>query len=268
LKYTCDKFSELQPVDVTAFIGQWPSRLQTNAAAEDLLAMADHFRLTAMCVSHIASIFGHDTRSGNEALFKETAKDERLLPFPIINPSEVFWRKELQWAVDSGAKGIRLVPGYHRYHLVDRQVKEMIAEVKSLKIPLHICARLEDERVQNSFSQANSVPTHMIAETLTILENHPAVISGLRESEWDEVVRFIPSGINKGLMFCDLWFTNGPISVISSICKRGRTATFVYGSCTPIQTAMATAYQLETANISEAERCGLCRENALRFLGL
>lgn len=71
-------FIEQKAVDLTAFLGQWPTRLQVNASASDLSAMADRFNLEGMCVSHFASIFGFDTRSGNEALFAETAEDSRL----------------------------------------------------------------------------------------------------------------------------------------------------------------------------------------------
>ena len=74
-------------IDLIAFLGQWPNRLLSYASVSDLIAMADRYELTGICVSHIASVHGHDTRSGNEALFVAATADERLWPFAMLNPA-------------------------------------------------------------------------------------------------------------------------------------------------------------------------------------
>lgn len=261
-----DRFAGQAPIDLLAFIGQWPARLQSYAAAEELLVMADAWCMTGLCVSHMASIFGHDTHAGNEALFKETAKDARLLPFPILNPLEGYWQDELNWVIQCGAIGVRLVPGYHRFDLLDQSVKEWMAAVKEAKLPLQICARLEDDRLQHPFLQAIPVPLHKLAAVLVKLQGHPVMVSGLRDKEWENTMQLLPSGVDRRMMFCDLWYGNGPIAMLSSLCARGEDASFAYSSCTPIQTAEATAYQLDQAAISEKERYAFSRGNALRFL--
>lgn len=69
---TLEPLQRERAIDLTAFIGQWPFRLSVRAEASDLSAMADRLQLSGVCVSHIASIFGFDTRSGNEALLRIT----------------------------------------------------------------------------------------------------------------------------------------------------------------------------------------------------
>lgn len=263
-----ENFVQTGAIDVTAFVGQWPFRFQARADAAALGAMADRLGLSGLCVSHIASVFGHDTRSGNAALFAETAADERLWPFAVLNPAEPGWERELQWAAESGARGVRLLPGYHGYGLGDSRVAELVAALRTLRLPLAVCARLQDERLQHPRYQAETVPLHMLAELIAEAEGHPLLLSGLREHEWDAVLRFLPADQRRDHVICDLWYVNGPLAVVAALSKRGEAGTFAYGSCAPLQVAEATALQLAAADIAEEDRYALCRGNALRFLGM
>ncbi|MDF2720794.1 MAG: hypothetical protein K0Q59_469 [Paenibacillus sp.] len=263
-----EPFVKERAIDLTAFIGQWPSRLQIRADAASLSAMADRWELSAMCVSHIASIFGFDTRSGNEELFRETAGDARLLPFPIIDPSEFGWEHELAWAAAKGARGIRLVPGYHGYSLMSPQVASLIDRVRELSLPLHVCVRLEDERLTHPRFPAAVVPFDEIGECLRLCEDMPVIISGLRAREWGSVYEVLNAGHRTDRVLLDLWFTNGPIEAIASVCRSGMASRLGYGSNTPIQVAEATSLQLASAAITAEERSALCRGNAAALLGL
>jgi len=266
MMHLMEPFLSQRAIDLTAFIGQWPTRLQIRAGADDLSAMADTYGLEGVCVSHIASIFGFDTRSGNEALFAETAADERLWPVPILNPAEDAWELELEWAVQSGARGVRLVPGYQGYSLLIPQVAELVTRLISLRLPIHISARLEDDRLQHPRYKAQAAPYHELAELLRLCGDLPVIISGLKATEWDRVKELLNDGHNTDRVLLDLWFANGPLAVIASLCKSGQTDRVAYGSCTPIQVMQATALQLASADISESERAALCRGNAARLL--
>jgi predicted TIM-barrel fold metal-dependent hydrolase len=262
------RFAAQGAIDVTAFLGQWPTRYQSRATTADLAAMADRLRLQGMCVSHIASIHGHDTRSGNAALFAETAADNRLWPFVILNPAEPGWREELEWAASAGARGVRLLPGYHGYDPVSPEAVELIAAVRRRRLPLQVFVRLQDERLQHPRFAAEPVLLHQLAELIALTEGQPLLIGGLRENEWEEVKRHVPAGVRRDHVLCDLWYCNGPLAVIASLCARGDAGAFAYGSCTPIQTAEATALQLAAAHIREEHRYAMCRGNALRFIGM
>ncbi|MDF2715356.1 MAG: hypothetical protein K0R28_2281, partial [Paenibacillus sp.] len=232
-------------------------------------AMADRLGLSAMCVSHIASIFGFDTRSGNEELFREAARDERLWPFAILNPAEDGWEPELEWAVQEGARGIRLVPGYHGYSLASPQVAELVARLRERQLPLHICVRLEDERLVHPRFPIVPVPFHEIAELLRLTgEDMLVILSGLRAREWDSVSELLNDGHRTDKVLLDLWFTNGPIGAIASLSRSSLANRLGYGSCAPIQVPEATALQLAAADIGADKRAALCRGHAAALLGI
>lgn len=263
-----DPFKSERAIDLTAFIGQWPSRLQVRAEAADLSAMADRFGLEAVCVSHIASIFGFDTRSGNEALFRDTAADERLWPFAMINPAEAGWELELEWAFRQGAKGIRIAPGYHGYSLASPQAAELTARVSASGLPLHICVRLEDDRLTHPRIAIRPVQFHELAELLRLTGETPVVLSGLRAREWGNVSELLNDDHRTERVLLDLWFTNGPIAAIASLSRSSLSSRLGYGSCAPIQVPEATVLQLTAADIEADKRAALCRGNAARLLGL
>ncbi|MEF3302679.1 amidohydrolase family protein [Paenibacillus sp. GYB003] len=261
-------FAAERAVDLTAFIGQWPFRLPVRASAGDLSAMADRLGLGALCVSHIASIFGFDTRTGNEELLRETAGDERLLPFAIVNPAEAGWERELDWAAGAGARGIRLVPGYHRYGLAEAAAAGLVDRLARYGLPLHLCVRLEDERLVHPRYPVVPVPFHEVAELLRRAGELPVILSGLRASEWKSVAEHLNDGEQADRVLLDLWFANGPIGVVASLCRGNAWTRFGYGSCAPIQVPEATALQLAAADIAPERRAALCRGNAAALLGL
>ncbi|MCD9025309.1 amidohydrolase family protein [Cohnella silvisoli] len=261
-------FIDEHAIDVTAFIGSWPNRLQASAEQKDLSRMADRYQLKGVCISHIASVFGYDTRSGNEALFKACSQDNRLWPFAIINPTDEGWLQELQWAIDSGVRGIRLIPGYHQYKLDHPAVNRLIEIIEPYRLPLHVCARLQDERLQHHRFYTEAVPVHSLASMISAAGDNPLIISGVNSNEKDEISRYLHADQSIDHVLYDLWHVNGPLAVISQLCQKGQASQYAFGSCTPIQTAEATILQLSAANISESDRRLLCCGNAERLLSM
>lgn len=262
-----EPFATQRAVDLTAFIGQWPTRLQIRMDAVEISAMADRFGLEGVCVSHIASIFGFDTRSGNEVLLEETSADGRLWPFVILDPTEPGWELELNWAIREGARGVRLVPGYHGYSLLHPEAKKMADAVAAEGLPLHVCVRLEDERLQHPRLPTIAVPFHEVAEFIRPHPDVPIVLSGMRYQEWHSISAHLNDGETADRVLLDMWFTNGPIAAIADISQSGMSARIGYGSCAPIQTPEATVLQIAAAAISEESRAALSRGNAARVFG-
>lgn len=260
-------FAEQRAVDVTAFIGTWPMRLSASATAAQLSVHADEFGLDAMWVSHIAAVFGFDTRTGNEALLREITEDSRLWPFVLIHPGEPGWADELAYAAEHGGRGVRLVPGHHGFDLRAPEVVELVGAVRELGWPLHVCTRLDDVRLRHPGFVVDDVPPSALAELLRITPGQPVVVSGLSATEWNgQVAPLLNADHDLSRVTVDLWFTNGPLDPIEQLCADEQSGQFVYGSAMPIQNPHATALQLMTAGISEADRAAMCRENAYRLL--
>lgn len=261
-----DPFVAQGAIDLTAFLGQWPWRLQAATTTSTLRTTADRLGLTGFCVSHIASIFGFDTRSGNENLLESCAEDSRLWPFVVINPTEDAWEHELDWARNNGARGVRLVPSYHGYRLNQPELTEFAAAIAESGLPLSVCATLEDDRLRHPRFQAWTSTTSEIAELLRHCADISVVLSGVRLPEWTEIQSHLGSDHPIDRVLIDLWFTNGPTGIIAALCREGHELRFGFGSCAPIQSIDATAYQLATADITDEQRTTLCRGNAERIL--
>jgi len=261
-------FTRYGAIDVLAFMGEWPDRHSLRANTEDLSKMADRLGLRAICVSHLSSVLGHDTRTGNELLFASTSSDERLWAFPIVNPLEAGWKEELDWAASMGARGVRLVPGYHGYSLREDVIQELVNVARKYKLPVQVCARLQDERLQHRLLRVQAVDLHDLAELITTTNGHPLLISGLSVQERDLVIRNVSSSnsIKINQVLFDLWFCNGPLTVIASLVKAGLAQSYAYSSCMPLQTPEATALQLASSAIGETERIQMIYGNAMRVL--
>lgn len=262
-----EPFHTARPIDVTAFMGQWPWRLHSAASVSDLAEYASRTGVAEQWVSHLASVFGYDTRTGNEALLAACAQDERLRPFVIVNPAEEGLAHELEWAHENGAGGVRIVPGYHGYRLDSPEVDVLLAELAGRSLPLHVCATLEDHRVRHPRYDARTVDTAEISGLLRRAPELRTIVSGVRAHEWAQIEAQLGPEHPLDQVLVDLWFMNGPPGVVASLCAAGQARLFGYGSCIPVQTPEATAYQLATADISDGDRFALCRGNAERLLG-
>lgn len=259
-------FAAQRGIDLTAFLGTSPWRLQASHGVADLTRLADRLGLEGLCVSQLASVYGFDTRSGNEVLFEQVSSDDRLWAHPVINPSETGWEREMSWAAEAGARGVRVLPGYHGYRLTDPVVSALIDAVRDFDLPLHVSTILDDPRVRHPRYAVDPVEMADIADFLRVSTGVATVLSGLRTTDWDIVASHLDHGHDASRVLVDLWFVNGPAGVIADLWQHGMGELFAFGSCTPVQAAIATAYQVGAAAISEDQRRDLAGDNARRVL--
>lgn len=261
-------FAAEHPIDVTAFVGGWPFRPQARADGRALSRLADELGLAALWVSHLDSLFGFDTRSGNEALLRETADDPRLVPFAVLDPTAPGWETELEWAVRLGCRGIRLTPGYHGYRLSHPALAELVEAVGRAGLVLHLCVRLEDARVRHPRYLVTEPSRAEVAEFVRALPaGQPTVLSGLNLADAEEIGRHL-GDVWPDQVALDLWFVNAPLAAVQKLCDAGLAGLFCFGSAAPLQTPHATALQLVTARIPDADRAALCRGTAARLFDL
>lgn len=259
-----DAFREGGAVDTTCFVGAWPSRLTATANGGELTAYADRLGLSGLWVSHLASLFGFDTRTGNESLLDACATDCRLRPFVVLNPTEADWEEELEWAIAQGAKGVRLTPSYHGYRLIDGTARRLARTVAKRELPLHLLVRLDDPRVRHPRYVVQDPPVDELAEFLRpVGRGEAVVVSGLNRGEWGELQGHL-GGDAEGVL-ADLWFVNGPTGVVDEIGREGLHERFCFGSAYPVQTPEATALQLSVADLSQGQRHAIFRGNVERL---
>ncbi|WP_147918218.1 amidohydrolase family protein [Ruania zhangjianzhongii] len=261
-----ESFATQQAVDVTAFLGLFPWRLQAHADAAALTRQADRLGLSGLCLSHLASVFGYDTRSGNEELHRVVEAEPRFSFTPILNPTEPGWQAELAWALGHGARGVRIVPGYHGYTLGHPAAADLVAAVQDAGIALHLSTTLEDPRERHPRYIVEECTTSQIADFLRLAQPVPIVLSGLRSGDWTEVRANLDAGHDLRRVLLDTWRMNGPIGVLRTMCETPLASMLAYGTCQPVQEPVASAYQLATATIDDAARQALAAQNARRVL--
>lgn len=230
-------FAQFGATDTTCFLGQWPYRLSANADVSALYAHAERLGLGSIWVSHLASLFGLDTRSGNEAVLEACLGDSLFQVFATINPREPGWERELSWAVETGARGVRIAPGFHDYPLTE--AAEIAYACQELSVPLQVLARLDDARVRHPLSHVKDVSVGSIAVFARTHEDQPLLLSGLNKAEHDQLRRQLAPTTPHGLL-TDLWHMNGPLDSEDTL----EPSQWVFGSGFPTQTAEATALQL------------------------
>lgn len=243
-----DAFAELGATDVTCHLGQWPYRLTAAADADDLRRYAARHGLRNVWVSHLASLFGFDTRTGNEAVLAACAGDPLFQVMAVIDPSEPGWREELAWATDAGAGGIRVAPGFHGYPVAE--VAGVIDQCAERMLPVQLIARTDDARVRHPRSPARDLELHHIADLVRARPEHPLVLSGLNWRDWQELARHLGDAVPPSVRL-DLWHVNGPTGVADRLAAEpGRWA---FGSGYPVQTPEATMLQLMASPLSSAQ---------------
>lgn len=254
-------FAMLGATDTTCFLGQWPYRLAAGADVDDLRAYADRLGVREIWVSHLASLFGFDTRTGNEAVLAACADDPLFRVFTTIDPRDASWPEELDDAVRAGARGVRVAPGFHRYDV--GLVRPVLEACRERGLPVQLIARLDDARVRHPLSPVVDVEVHRIADLVRDAPAHPLLVSGLNRAEGVELQRHLGDEVPEWLRL-DLWHVNGPTHVADGLADDPDR--WVFGSAFPVQTPEATALQLAASALPAGALRAIVAENASAML--
>ncbi|MFD4959097.1 amidohydrolase family protein [Microbacterium sp. NPDC058389] len=250
-------FGELGAIDTSCHLGQWPYRLTAAAGAEDLRAYAARHGLRALWVSHLATLTGFDTRTGNEALRGACGGDPLFRLFAVVDPGAPTWRRELAWAADAGFAGVRLAPGDHG--TAPAALRPVLDEAAGRGLPVQIMFRLDDPRVRHPRSPARDLEIHELADVVRDAPEHPLVLSGLNRLERVELGRHLGDALPAHVLL-DLWHVNGPTFVGDTWGEEpGR---WLFGSGFPVQTPEATMLQLVAAQLDDPARARIAWGNA------
>ena len=253
-------FSRYGAIDTTCHLGQWPHRLNMSASEHDLSAYAERHLLEAVWVSHLAALFGFDTRTGNEDCLRRCLDIAVLRPMAVINPVEATWEQEMGWAVEMGFHGIRIAPGYHGYGLED--MVEVARATAAESMVLQILFRLDDERVRHPQSPARDVAVTDAVKLVRAVPDATLLISGLNWGGWQELTDGLDGQVPP-TVHADFWHVNGPFGVPESLAEDPER--WVFGSGYPVQSPEPTMLQVTASLLAEPVRAAIVRDNALRI---
>ena len=255
-----DGFRAERAIDTTCHLGQWPFRREASASVGDLRAYAVRHGLSEVWVSHLASLFGFGTRAGNEQALRSCA-DDPFRVFVVLDPTATTWERELRWAVASGAAGVRIAPGFHRYR--SPAATEVAIACAELDLPLQVLVRLDDGRVRHPLLAVEDPRPEELAELLRAATDTRMLVSGLRIEEWEQTRRHLDD-IDLPRVHLDLWHVNGPLNIVDVLAKEEDR--WVFGSGYPVQTPEATMLQLAASALETSELAALTSGNARRLI--
>ncbi|MFW6155790.1 MAG: amidohydrolase family protein [Armatimonadota bacterium] len=159
-------------IDMNAYLGHWPFRRLRQNDADGLLALMDRAGIDKACVSSASAIFYRNCHAGNEELAEEiAAREDRLIPFAVLNPAYVDWEHDLDVCVEEfGARGLRLYPHYHNYALTDACCADLIEAATERGLIVSVPIRQIDQRQRHWLLEIPDVP---LSDLEALVERHP-----------------------------------------------------------------------------------------------
>jgi hypothetical protein len=242
--------SELKFFDCNCAFGPYRTRVFRFARTADaLLSEMDFGNVERALVYHTAMRFDHPA-VGNELVVRETRGHARLLPTWALLPSQTGEQPALETLLRDmrlhGVRALRLFPEDHRYFLDEITWGDQLAAFMERRIPLFVRASLDKiAGLLQSFPKLVVVTGSQGANPLDryawpLVEKYPHLI-------FETSAYLVDGGIEE-------------------FCKRYGAARLVFGSGFPDNAAGAAMLTLARADIRDAERQAIARDNLARLL--
>ncbi len=168
-------------VDMNVYVGRWPFAPLGYESAEDVLRLMDRAGIDRAVLTSFDSVFYYDAEIGNRDVGKACQRHpDRLVPFAVVNPNLLGWRRHLAECVDQyGIRGIRLHPDYHKFslvpdHVLGDEIAGVMDEAEARKLPVQIQTSLLDVRHHPGYCY---VPEVTMADVAQALRRYPGTSS-------------------------------------------------------------------------------------------
>jgi hypothetical protein len=242
--------TDLKFFDCNCAFGPYRTRVFRFArTAAELTEEMNFGNIERALVYHTAMRFDHPA-VGNELVVREVRGHSRLLPTWALLPSQTGEQPPLETLLGEmrrqGVRALRLFPDEHRYFLDDVTWGDQMAVFMARRIPLFIRASLDKiAGLLRSFPELVVVTGSQGANPLDryawpLIERYPNLV-------FETSAYLVDGGIEE-------------------FCKRYTAARLVFGSGFPDNAGGAAMLQLARAEISDAQRQAIARDNLCRLL--
>lgn len=252
---------EINPVqgviDCSAWIGQYPFRGIERAGVAQLQEQAGELGIERVIVSPFEGIF---QENGLDAYARAAAAlaDVGLLDvWPVVRPGALLGLEAL---LDRyGPRGMRLVPGYHGYHLYDPAVETIMRIAREREMVVQVFTRIADER-WHWMLKVPELPMHDIEYAVSAFDQQALVVCGLnRPQSLAPLMKVHP------LLYSDVSRVRGPVFGMEQLVAEMPIDRVMFGSLWPIQIVEATLWQVISARIDPELREAILGGNARRL---
>jgi predicted TIM-barrel fold metal-dependent hydrolase len=262
-------------IDLNAWVGSFPFR-SVAATPDSLLARMDRFGIEIAAVSSIESAYHRNVQPANDQLFEALADyRDRLVPIPTVSPTYPKWEQDLATAVDSGARGIRLIPQTHDYRLTNPPGHAVIEAISATGLPVFLPHRIEDPRQHHWMDPGSAIDLGDIADIVEAFPETTFVINNgrtiYRSPLWRrEALRSLPWYVDLSLaeIHYSLHWGLANARDLANMIDEGGDTHLVFGTHQPFSYVASARVKLATLGLSEDALARIAGGVAAEILGL
>lgn len=230
--------------DVNCLVGHWPFRKMRKNSFDDLCLLHKEHGISAGFVASLDSVFYNDPLEGDRDLHKIIIGSNYHLAATINPMLPAFCEDVDEAALKLSAKAVRVYPTYHGYDLDDARFISLCEKLEQMNIPLFICGRLEDERLEYIIH-----PTPItLLKTVDLVKRFPHLKIVLLSFRKEELISIIDTLHNSENLFCDTsGLKNNLFSIEKAIALFGNHS-LLFGSQWPLYCFASTYLKAEDAH--------------------
>ena len=114
--------------DANCFCGNWPFFRVKENTVDKMQNIHKKYSISGGCVSSLEAIFYQDPYEAEAELARQL-QGTNYYHIMVLNPMLPAWREDLKRCVSElHIRGIRLLPGIHRYSLQDPLIEDVIVQ--------------------------------------------------------------------------------------------------------------------------------------------
>lgn len=254
--------------DVAVFVGAYPYRSLTHDDPAWVVSQMDRLGIERAWVSHFPSLLLTDPASGTRALRDLVAPyDERLFPVPILNPASPTWRHDLQDAKAAQPPAVRLMPQYHGVDPAGPLMREVVATMATLGLPLLLTVRLEDARQRHPSDTALDLPAAAVRALMRVDSSLRCIVTHADRSYVEEVHFGLTPAEAARVLWDISWIWGPPENHLALVLDTVGADRFVLGTGMSLRIPDTPFAKLDLLEVAGDVRRGILSGNLLRWLG-
>lgn len=256
-------------VDTHVYLSRWPFRRIQYDSTPELAALLRKNGVTQAWAGSFDAVLHKDMHRLNVRLARECEEYGRgfLLPFGGINPKLPDWEEDVRRCHEElKMPGIRLHPNYHNYTLADPLVQRAFQIAAERGLTVQVVCWMEDERHHNPLMQ---VPSVDLSPLPALLQKAPGVRVTVHNGVYTvSRIRQLLEALGKSdRVALDFGMLDALMEIREMIDAAG-VERVIFGSYAPTFYSEAAVLKMREADLNEAEKQAICRDNASRLLAL
>jgi hypothetical protein len=243
------------PLDVHAYIGQFPFRHLPHPDPEILVKVLGREGITRAWVAHLPTAFHRDPNPGNTELLARLAPHPVLLPTPTVRPDWPGWERTLRDAVDRGAPAIRAWPMQWGMGPGDASMRALVEACGEAGVALVLAAKLEDLRQRHWMDSAGDLSGPHLRALARVSARARLVVLGAGRELVEEVHWGLTPDEQSRLWWDISWLWGPPEDHLALLFRTMGAERFVYGTGWPLRLTQVPRANLDLlpADLAAAE---------------